>query len=145
MIFTTPFDVRIALYVCIILVAGMLLFCVGMLVREPIVERARRKQYPKWYERYDRALKNAFCIGCQFRDKTETINKRREMIQETFLKNKCSEEEYKEAMRIIANDYTEAVNWFNSMKESFGIEADLKDADKYAKENDLKWGIIYED
>ena len=36
------------------------------------------------------------------------------------------------------------VEWFKIVKEELCIDADLEAADAYAKEHNLKWGIIYE-
>ena len=145
MTFTAPFDIRIALYFCAALVAICILICVGMLVKEPVLERIRRKKHPRWFELYNRALANSLCVGSRFHEKTETLENRYKMVQELLFKGKCTAEEYQEAMKTIATEYSKAVEWFNLTKESLGIEADLKEADKYAKDHDLKWGILYED
>lgn len=135
--------VLILLYICIALVAAALVYCVYLLVKDGVQERIRRKRHPKWWELWDRALSNAFCIGGKFHDMSETINKRSTLVHETYFAGKCTEDEYREAMKTIADDYVQAVQWYKTTKTALGIEEDLKEADTYARENNLEWGILY--
>lgn len=130
---------------------GVIIFCLlglflgfAILMYTDIKERIRRKRHPKWYEYYDRALGNSLCIGSRFREKTETINARRELLQKTFFEGKCTAEEYDDAMKILDKELREAAKLFSINKELLGVDADLKEADTYAKEHNLKWGIIFE-
>lgn len=129
--------------ICIALVAGLLVFCLYLLVKDFVQERIRRKLHPKWYELWDRALSNSFCIGGKFHDMSETLNKRRALVHETYFTGKCTEDEYREAMTTITDEYVKAVKWYNTTKLALGIEEDLKEADSYARENNLEWGLIY--
>lgn len=106
-------------------------------------EKIRRKKHPVWYEYYDRALSNSFTIGSRFREMIDTLDNRRDMIQGMFFNGKCTADEYKEASKAIDKDFEEAYRWFEFNKEALGIEADLKAADAYAREHNLKWGIIF--
>lgn len=118
--------------------------CISMLIGDSIREKIRRKKHPKWYALYDLALKNSLDIGAKFRNKADSINKRRELVQELYFNGECTEDEYNEAMKTLAKEYSAAVKWFKLIKEELCIDADLKEADAYAKEHNLKWGIIYE-
>lgn len=115
---------------------------IAILMLTDVKEKIRRKRHPKWYEHYDRALGNSFTIGSRFREKTETLNKRREMIQEMLFHGECTTDEYKEASKTIDKEFEEAIRWFEFNKEALGIEADLREADAYAREHNLKWGIL---
>lgn len=117
---------------------------IAILMLTDVKERIRRKKYPKWYELYDRALANSIWIGSSFRKKIETLNARRELVQETFFHGECTADEYSNAMKIIEEEQREAAKQFVIDKEAYGIEADLKEADAYAKEHNLKWGIMYD-
>lgn len=109
-----------------------------------VKEIIRRKQHPKWYEHYDRAKRNCFQVGGEFSQKLDTICARVKMIQDMLFKGECSKEEYLEAMKVLEKERVEAVEQYHLKQEALGIDADLKEADAYAKEHNLKWGIIYE-
>ena len=115
-----------------------------VIVATDIEERIRRKQHPKWYEYYDRALNNSLVIGTRFREQTETINARRELIQDMFFQGRCAADKYDDAMKVFDKEQREAAKQFSINKAALGIDEDLKAADAYAKEHNLKWGIIYE-
>lgn len=117
---------------------------IAILMLTDIKERIRRKQHPKWYELYDRAKNNAFRAGSEFSQKLDTICARGEMIQDMLFKGECSKDEYLEAMKVLEKERVEVVAQYQLKQEALGIDADLKEADAYAKEHNLKWGIIYE-
>ena len=52
--------------------------------------------------------------------------------------------EYLEAMKVLEKERVEAVEQYHLNQDALGIEVDLKEADAYAKEHNLKWGIIYD-
>lgn len=138
-------DSKTFVYICIGFVAFIIIMSVYMLVGETIVERYRRKQHPEWYARYDRALRNSFNNGSKFKEMSETVINRMNMVKEDFLSGKCTEAEYKKAMKTLSADYVDAVLWFKQASDSDNVNADLLAADAYAKEHDLEWGILYED
>lgn len=117
---------------------------IAILMLTDIKERIRRKQHPKWYELYDRAKNNAFTVGGEFSQKLDTICARGEMLGDMLFKGECSKEEYLEAMKVLEKERVEAVEQYHLKQDALGIEADLRAADAYAKEHNLKWGIIYE-
>lgn len=127
-------------------ILSILLFtfgCMCVLSTADIKERIRRKKHPKWYELYDRAKNNMFKCGTEFSQKLDTVCARGEMIQDMLVNGKCSSEAYLKAMEIIEKERVEAVEQYHLRQEALGIEADLRAADAYAKEHNLKWGIIY--
>lgn len=119
--------------------------CFSFLGVDSIIEKGRRKKHPKWYEHYNRALSNAIMTGIALNNQLETLSAREEMVRDLFLDGKCSADEYKNAMKIIEEERVEAVEQARRSRETLGIDEDLKAADAYAKEHNLKWGIIYED
>ncbi len=129
---------------------GVIIFCLlvlflgfGILMSTDIKERIRRKKHPKWWELYDRAKSNAFRVGGEFSQKLGTICARGEMIQDMLFKGECSKDEYLEAMKVLEKERVEAVEQYHIKQDTLGIEADLRAADAYAKEHNLKWGILY--
>ena len=117
---------------------------IASLMLTDVKEKLRRKKHPVWYEYYDRAKNNSFHIGGKLREQTEVLHNRLKLLNKTYLNDKCTEAEYLEATRVIAKEYAEVVKRYKQAKEDLHIEEDLKEADAYAKERNLKWGIIYE-
>jgi predicted Zn-dependent peptidase len=117
---------------------------IAILMLTDVKEKIRRRQHPRWYECFDRAKNNAFRAGSEFSQKLDTICARGEMIQDMLFKGECSSEEYLEAMKVLEKERVEAVEQYHLKQDALGIEADLRAADAYAKEYNLKWGIIYE-
>ena len=107
-------------------------------------EKIRRKQHPVWYKYFDRAKNNAFDIGGKYASKLDNINMRRKFYQDLYIEGKCTDEEYKKAMNTIDVDFIDAYKWYKQAEEALRINEDLRAADTYAKEHNLKWGIIYE-
>lgn len=116
---------------------------IAILMLTDVKERIRRKRHPKWYEHYDRAKNNAFMAGGEFSQKLDTICARGEMIQDMLFKGECSKDEYLEAMKALEKERVEAVEQYHLKQDTLGIEADLRAADAYAKEHNLKWGFLY--
>ncbi len=117
---------------------------IAILMLTDAKEKIQRKKHPKWYELYYRAKSNAFHVGGEFSQKLDTICARGEMLGDMLFKGECSKDEYLEAMKVLEKERVEAVEQYYSKQEALGIEADLRAADAYAKEHNLKWGIIYE-
>lgn len=117
---------------------------IAILMLTDVQERIRRKKHPKWYELYNRAKNNIFQTGGEFSSKLDTICARGEMIQDMLFKGECSKDEYLEAMKVLEKERVEAVEQYHLKQDALGIDADLREADAYAKEHNLKWGIIYD-
>ena len=116
---------------------------IAILMLADVKEKVRRKKHPVWYEHYDRALSNSLHVGSRFRKTTESLNARRDMIQEMFFHGECTEDEFMEAMKTVDKELLEAVRQFSIDREAYSIDTDLQEADAYAREHNLKWGIIY--
>ena len=131
----------------IVVVVVLLAFGVGgaILIFTDVGERVRRKKHPVWYEHFDRAKNNAFDIGGKYTKMLDSINERRKLVQDTFIEGRCTAEDYKVVMKDIDTDFIDAINWYKQAEAALRINEDLKAADAYAKEHNLKWGILYED
>jgi hypothetical protein len=129
---------EVFIFCLLVLVIG-----IDILMLTDIKERIRRKKHAKWYEHYDRAMRNSINAGIVLREKTESITKRKELVMDMYLNDKCSDDEYDEAMKTLNVEYRDITKWLKKNNELLGIEADLRAADAYAKEHNLKWGILY--
>ena len=117
---------------------------IAMLMLTDVQERIRRKKHHKWYALYNRAKNNLFQAGGEFSNKLDTICARGEMLGDMLFKGECSKDEYLEAMKVLEKERVEAVEQYHLKQDTLGIEADLRAADAYAREHNLKWGIIYD-
>lgn len=117
---------------------------IAILMLTDVKEKIRRKKHPVWYEYYDRALHNAFDIGGKYTKMLDSINTRLKFNQDLYIEGKCTDEEYKKAVNTIDADFIDAYKWYKQAEEALRINEDLRAADAYAKEHNLKWGIIYE-
>ena len=70
--------------VVLVVFALIILTLAAFAIGDSIKERHRRKKHSEWYKYYNRALSNSMSAGQRFREKAETINKRKELVQETF-------------------------------------------------------------
>lgn len=129
--------------IALIVVAVPALLCT--LVGFDVVEYFRRAKYPKWYEHFDRATKNSFSIGSRLKDEADIINKCIAYMQEAYRKGELTADEFRGVMKVYTDDYIKAVYQFKQDTVALEIEEDLRAADKYAKENNFKYGILYED
>ena len=131
---------------CEIIIIGLLALFIGnaILVLTDVKEKIRRKKHPVWYEHYDRAVHNAFDIGGKYTKMLDSINERRKLVQDTFTEGRCTAEDYKDVMKATDTDFIDAFKWYTQAEETLRINEDLRAADTYAKEHNLKWGIIYE-
>ena len=118
---------------------------IAILMLTDVKEKIRRKKHPVWYEYYDRALSNSFMAGSKHHRQEEVFKARSKMTQDMFFNGKCTAEEYNEAMSSLYEDVCAESHRYMEEKEALGIDEDLKAADAYAKEHNLKWGIIYND
>ena len=124
--------------------ALIVLAVAGLAIGSSIKEKVRRKKHPVWYEHYNNALANSMHIGNKFRHRIEYINKLKEVFQDKFFEGGYTEAEFNDAIDVLNIEYKDATRQFRADKEAYGIEADLKAADAYAKEHNLKWGVIYD-
>ena len=116
---------------------------ITILMLTDVQEKIRRKKHPVWYEHYDRALSNSFMAGSKYHRQEEVFKARSKMIQDMFFNGKCTAEEYTEAMSSLYEDVCTESRRYIEEKEALGIMKDLEAADTYAKEHNIKWGIIY--
>ena len=129
--------------IALMIVLSLVLICV--LVGFDAVEYFRRLKHPKWYEHFDRATKNSFSIGERLAYQTDILNKCTATIQEAYKKGDCPVEEFRGVMNVYIEDYIKAVVQYRKDYIVLKIDEDLTAADAYAREHNLKWGILDED
>ena len=134
---TETLIVNIALTVTVLVILGFFFYL-------KMIDVFRYKKHKFWYNHYNRALRNSMCIGSQFSEKINSINEQIKLMQQKLLDGGCLADDYREAMKSLAAAYCDAVSTYKNSEVALGIEDDLKKADAYAKEHNLKWGILYE-
>jgi hypothetical protein len=127
-----------------VLATFFIIFVVPFLLVELIdklFEQYRRQKYPEYFEMYDTAKKMSFEVGVEFRRRTERIEYYRVLYTDGLREGECTSEYFKKKMSELAEEYQDVCIWFKEASES--VEKLWVQADLYAKEHDLSWGIIY--
>lgn len=132
-------------YILIAIMIVLVLVLIGTLMGFEVVEYFRRCKHPKWYEHFDRAKHNSFSVGGRLKDETDIINKCIAAMQEAYKKGELTTEQFRGVMKVYADDYIKAVCQFKQDTVVLEIDEDLRAADAYAKENNWKYGVLYED
>lgn len=120
------------------------LFVLGYILYWRVIDVYRHKKHSIWYTHYNRALRNSIRIGSELREATGYFNSQVAFMQKQLLDGGCSAESYCEEMQALALSYCSAVTIYKNAKEALRIDADIAAANAYAKEHNLKWGMLDE-
>jgi hypothetical protein len=109
---------------------------------EGVLERHRRKEHPKYFEYWDNALALSFERGTKYKKYREHFEYQVELCSEGLIEGECTNRYYTDKMNDLITEYQEFCDWFK--EEDKVINELLRQADIYAKEHDLMWGILYD-
>ena len=107
-----------------------------------IIESYRRNKYPEYYEYYDTAIYESFRIGGKLAAEKKIIEYYIKLYGEGYRDEECTVEHITKKMAELTQMWINACDTYN--QEHAEVKVLLKKADKYAKEHNLKWGIIYD-
>lgn len=127
----------------IAIVAGFIflpIFLVGLTDR--IIESIRKNKHPEYFEYYNTAVSESFRIGGELGAKKKRIEHYIKLYGEGYRDGECTAESITKKMSEITQWWITACDDYNKEQES--IKVLWQKADAYAKEHNLKWGIIYE-
>ncbi len=126
----------------IIIVAGLAIMA---LVLSPLVDniilKSRRKKHPKYFELYDGALYESLRIGRYRLNRMKLIENKVKMWVNGYADGECTKEDLVKNINSLCYAYIEVIDDCSTGNKS--VEQKLKLADKYAKDNGLKWGELY--
>ena len=110
-------------------------------VLEQLIKKYRREKYPEYFKYYNAALKICFNASEKVRKESNYIKYHFDLITEGIREGECTDDYARKRLNELSDMHIELTNWF---KEQLA-EADklFRDADFYAKENNLLWGVLY--
>lgn len=113
----------------------------GIKITNKYLDEQRREQYPEYFEFFDAALDIVADVDGQTKYKTTYFNYHFKLIYEGLRDGECTVEYFQEYLDRINKEYIEFATWFEAKnKEAKEL---FRKADWYAKERNLKWGILY--
>lgn len=126
----------------IIIVVGLVVFA---LMWSPLVDniilKSRRKKHPKYFELYDDAFYESMRIGRYRSNRMKLIENKVKMWANGYEDGECTKEDLVKNINSLCYAYIEVVDDCSAGNKL--VEEKLKLADKYAKDNGLKWGTLY--
>ena len=127
----------------IFIVIGMI-FLPILLVNliDHIIKSIRKEKYPEYFELYETAVSESFRIGGRFSAEKRRIEYYLKLYSEGYKDGECTKKDFEDKMLQLTNMYVRACNEYNT--EYATVKDFLKKADIYAKQHNLKWGIIYD-
>lgn len=105
------------------------------------LDKRRREQYPEYFEYFDAAMDLSNEAHDTCKHKKTYFEYHLKLIYEGLQEGECTVEYFKKYTDRINKEYIEFATWFEA-KNKEAKELFIK-ADRYAKERDLKWGILY--
>lgn len=124
-------------------VAG-LIFLPALFVElfDHIVKSIRKQKHPEYFDLYDTAVSESFRIGGKLNAEKKRIEYYIGLYSKGYLDGECTAEQITMKMARLTQWWIIACDNYNQEDEN--IKVLLQKADAYAKEHNLKWGIIYD-
>ena len=111
-------------------------------VTDKIIEHVRRKKHPEYFKLYDAAIKESFAIGQEFNRQYDHLKFQFKMWTDGLKEGECTEADFSKKMLQLTEQYQDLCCWYTTASQYVN---DLwKQVDLKAKEEDFKWGIIYD-
>ena len=107
-----------------------------------ILDSVRRQKHPEYFEFYDTAISESFRIGGKLHAEKKRIEYYVTLYSKGYRDGECTAEQITKKMAQVTQWWINACDTYNQENEN--IKVLLKKADKYAKQHNLKWGIIYD-
>jgi hypothetical protein len=109
---------------------------------QSILDKYRRKKYPEYFELFDAAIEQVN-KGSEYLEKeVEFLEFHFTMLRDGLRDGECTEEYFKKRLDKLIERYFKACKYHESRaKQSDTL---FKAADKFACDNDLKWGLLYD-
>lgn len=107
-----------------------------------IIESVRRNKHPKYFEFYDTAISESFRIGGKLSAEKKRVDYYIKLYGDGYRDGECTPEQITKKMAQLTQWWITACDEYN--QEHKNIKVLWQKADAYAKEHNLKWGIIYE-
>lgn len=125
-------------------VCGVCLLPAAMLISSWLdrsIETYRRNKYPEYYKYYNAAMKICFDSSEKVNKETEYITYHFKLITAGIRNGECTNEYARKRLNELSDLHIELTNWFKDQQAE--AEKLFRQADFYAKENNLLWGVLY--
>lgn len=132
--------VVIGIIACTVGIIFLFILIVGLI--DHIVSSARRNKYPEYFDLYDSAIYESFRVGGKFSDDKKRINHKLKKYTDGYKDGECTKEFFENKMQELTQSYIKICDTYS--QERLSIEVLWKRADAYAKQHNLKWGVIYD-
>lgn len=129
-------------FTIIILPLSTLLLILLIDVINRLLDIYRRKKHPIYFDSYDRAVLKAFECAADYNKRKEYFDYKFKLYNDGLRNGECTEEYYSEQMAKLMVEYKELCSWFRAAEKE--INELLRQADLYAKEHSLLWGVLYD-
>lgn len=113
----------------------------GSQVADDMQDKSRRKKHPMYFEFFDAAMKISFEASKKANKEAEYIEYQLNLLTTSLREGTCGEEYFRKHFNELADRHVEVTNWFKEQRKE--AEKLFREADFYAKENDLLWGVLY--
>ena len=129
----------------ILTLGGPVILCwlavIGIKITNKYLDDKRRAQYPEYFKLFDTAMDIVADVDGQTEQKTKYFNYHFKLIYEGLRDGECTVEYFQEYLDQINKEYIEYATWFKAQQKE--AKRLFREADRYAKLRDLKWGILY--
>ncbi len=105
------------------------------------VEKHRRKKHPMYFDFYDAGMKLCVEASDEASHDAEYLKFQFKLLTEGLVEGECTEEYFKKRFEQLADKHIETTKWFKEQQAE--AEKLFREADFYAKRNNLAWGVIY--
>lgn len=110
------------------------------IIFEP-VERIRRNKYPEYFKLLDAGNKLREEAAYYTKKEVAYLEFKFKLLTDGLRDGECTEEYFRERFNELADHHTEVIRLFTAAQAE--AEKLLREADLYAKENNLLWGVLY--
>jgi hypothetical protein len=107
-----------------------------------IIESIRKNKHPEYFEFYDAAVYESFRVGGKLNEEKRRIEYYVKLYTNGYRDGECTAEDITKRMAQLTQRWINACDDYK--QEQKNIKVLLQKADAYAKEHNLKWGVIYE-
>jgi hypothetical protein len=131
--------ISIIMPICFLLVLPLAI--VISLWLDKYLDKNKRKKHPVYFEYYDAAVKLCFEASAKVKHEASHLDFHFKMLTDGLKEGECTEEYFKKRFDQLTDRYIETVKWFTEQQKE--AEKLFREADLYAKENNLRWGVLY--
>ena len=143
MIWLSWLDTMLSVVRILLILSGILLLIwLVVFFISVLVDKHRRKKYPEYFELFDAAMEQASKGSAYIEKEADFLEFHFEMLRDGLRDGECTEEYFKKRFGELSERYSKACKYHESRIKQSNIL--FRAADKYARDNDLKWGLLYD-